>query len=128
MKSSRAWRPIRISFRTRPSAPRGCQGSEETQFNTYLDATDTANEKQADAKHAIKEKNHTLDAAMDSARMILEGDSETWLDAGMVMGLDPGQPTVRHPPGISRRRCEQGGQRRAEQWGTGDVVRGSRMR
>nr|VFJ96453.1 MAG: hypothetical protein BECKH772B_GA0070898_100923 [Candidatus Kentron sp. H]VFK01966.1 MAG: hypothetical protein BECKH772A_GA0070896_102483 [Candidatus Kentron sp. H]VFK02407.1 MAG: hypothetical protein BECKH772C_GA0070978_100903 [Candidatus Kentron sp. H] len=69
MKSSRASKPTRISSRARPSAPRICQGYEEPQFETYLEAADTANDKQAEAKHAVEEKNHTLDAAVESARM-----------------------------------------------------------
>nr|VFK54114.1 MAG: hypothetical protein BECKTC1821F_GA0114240_100413 [Candidatus Kentron sp. TC] len=71
MTSLRASKPTRIYFRIHPSAPRICQGYEELQFKTYLKAADTANEKQAEAKHAVEEKNHDLDAAIDSARMIL---------------------------------------------------------
>nr|VFK23484.1 MAG: hypothetical protein BECKLPF1236A_GA0070988_103811 [Candidatus Kentron sp. LPFa]VFK35541.1 MAG: hypothetical protein BECKLPF1236C_GA0070990_103891 [Candidatus Kentron sp. LPFa] len=69
MKSSRTWKPTRIFSRTHPSAPRSCQGYEEPQFETYLAAADTAVDKQAEAKHAVEEKNHDLDAAVESGRM-----------------------------------------------------------
>nr|VFJ72138.1 MAG: hypothetical protein BECKFW1821C_GA0114237_103213 [Candidatus Kentron sp. FW] len=43
----------------------------DKQFETYLKSADTAVDKQAEAKHAVEEKNHALDAAVDRARMIL---------------------------------------------------------
>nr|VFK56137.1 MAG: hypothetical protein BECKTC1821F_GA0114240_100929 [Candidatus Kentron sp. TC] len=41
------------------------------QFKTYLDAADTAVDKQAEAKHAVEDKNHELDTAVESSKMIL---------------------------------------------------------
>ncbi|VFM95919.1 MAG: hypothetical protein BECKG1743D_GA0114223_101333 [Candidatus Kentron sp. G] len=41
------------------------------QFKTYLKSADTANEKQAEAKHAVEDKNHELDTAVESSKMIL---------------------------------------------------------
>ena len=138
-----------------PSPPVSAEDLK-TQFETYLKAADTAVDKQAEAKRAVEEKNHDLDAAVESSKMILryaenvthsddaalnylgwgahreparlkspgqtrhleaprqgdgwialdwkqpdeggkaaayrvqrrEGDSETWLDAGMAMGLE----------------------------------------
>nr|VFK59864.1 MAG: hypothetical protein BECKUNK1418G_GA0071005_100930 [Candidatus Kentron sp. UNK]VFK70143.1 MAG: hypothetical protein BECKUNK1418H_GA0071006_102430 [Candidatus Kentron sp. UNK] len=69
MKSSRASKPTRISSRAHPSAPRICQGYEEPQFETYLEAADTAVDKQAEARYAVEEKNHDLDTAVESGRM-----------------------------------------------------------
>nr|VFJ45759.1 MAG: hypothetical protein BECKFM1743A_GA0114220_100297 [Candidatus Kentron sp. FM]VFJ45960.1 MAG: hypothetical protein BECKFM1743C_GA0114222_100327 [Candidatus Kentron sp. FM]VFK07403.1 MAG: hypothetical protein BECKFM1743B_GA0114221_100407 [Candidatus Kentron sp. FM] len=53
-----------------PSPPVSAEELEK-QFDTYLEAADTAIDKQAEAKHAVEEKNHALDAAVESARMIL---------------------------------------------------------
>nr|VFK21555.1 MAG: hypothetical protein BECKLFY1418C_GA0070996_109610 [Candidatus Kentron sp. LFY] len=68
MKSSRASKPTRIFSRTHLSAPRSCQGYEKPQFETYLAAADTANDKQAEAKHVVEEKNNDLDAAVETGK------------------------------------------------------------
>nr|VFK51665.1 MAG: Fibronectin type III domain-containing protein [Candidatus Kentron sp. TC] len=76
------------------------------QFNTYLKSADTANQKQAEAKHAVEEKNHDLDAAVESGKMILRyAETTTHSDDAALNYLGWGahrEPSRLKSPGQTR--------------------------